>query len=123
MLSPQLSRRPPWVLAAAASTVLLALSFVVMAALSLTSGHGQFSGQVGAMLLAWGALVGFAGWGLWSLRPWSRGAVVASGLVHVFAFGQMVPTAPWAALGAALALVGVVGAVLPTTRAALRQEE
>lgn len=110
-------------LASAASTVLLALSFVALAALSLTSGHGQFSGQVAGMLLAWGALVGVSGWGLWSLRQWSRGAVVAAGLLHLFAFGQMVPTAPWAGLGAALALVGVVGAALPSTRAALRQED
>lgn len=114
------SRRPFWLAAAAASTVVLALVFVVLAVASMTSGHGQFSIQVALMLVVWAALVGMAGWGMWALKPWSRGAVVAAGLLHLFAFGQMVPTAPAAAAGAALALVAAVGALLPSTRAALR---
>lgn len=119
MIPPTYSRRPRWLLAAAASTVALAGVFVVLAVLSLTSGHGLFSGQVAGMLLAWGVLVGAAGWGLAALKPWSRGAVVAAGLLHVFAFGQMALTAPVAAAGAGLALVAVVGGVLPSTRHAL----
>lgn len=118
-MSTSIHSRPAWLVAAAASTLALAAAFVVMAAMSLTSGHGQFSGQVALMLLVWGGLVGFAGWGMWDLRSWSRGAVVAAGLLHAFAFGQMVPTAPFAAAGALLAAVAVVGGVLPGTRQAL----
>ena len=118
-MSPSIHSRPAPLLAAAAATGLLAVAFTGLALLSLGSGHGQFSGQVAAMLLVWGALVGAAGWGLWALQPWSRGAVVAAGLLHAFALGQMVPTAPFAAVGAVLAVVAVVGGVVPSTRTAL----
>lgn len=119
MSSLRSSHRPAGLVAAAAATVVLALVFVVFAAMSLASAHGQFSTQVALMLVMWGVLVAVAGAGLWALKPWSRGAVVAVGLLHLFAFGQMAPSAPAAAAGAALALVAVVGGVLPSTRAAL----
>lgn len=121
-MTPSSYSRPPWLIASAAATLVLAAAFVVLALLSLTSGHGQFSGQVAAMLLAWGLLVGAAGWALWRLLAWARGAVVAAGLLHLFSLGQMIPTAPWAAAGALLAAVAVVGAVLPGTRRALSRE-
>lgn len=115
------SRRPAWLVAGAASTAAIATFFVVLAVLSLVSGHGQFSWQVASMLLVW-ALLGFVtAWGLWARQPWSRGAIVATGLLHLFAFGQMIPTAPVAAVGAALAVVSVVAGALPSTREELRR--
>lgn len=113
------SQRPAWLVAAAAATLLTAGAFVVMGVMSLGSGHGQFSSQVALMLIGWGVLVGAAGVGMWLRQAWSRGAVVAIGLLHMFAFGQMVPNAPAAAVGAAVAAVAAVGAILPSTRQAL----
>lgn len=100
-------------------TVALAAFFVVMAVLALTAGHGAFSGGVGVALIVWAVLTGAAGVWLWRGSGWARGPVVFAGLLHTFAFGQFVPTAPWAALGAAAGLLSVVCAVLPSTREAL----
>ncbi len=119
MPTPIPSRRPPLMLAATVATLGLALAFVVMGVLSLTSGHGQFSSQVALMLLVWAGLVAVAGVGMWLRQGWSRGAVVAAGLLHTFAFGQMVPNAPVAVVGALAGLVAVVGGGAPSTRLAL----
>lgn len=103
----------------AAATVGLAAFFVVMAGLSWAAGHGVFSGGIGVALVLWALIVGAAGVWLWRGSGWARGPVVFAGLLHAFAFGQFVPTAPWAALGALAGLVAAVGAVLPSTREAL----
>jgi len=111
--------RPAGLLSAVAATLALAAFFLVMAALSLSSGQGALSGGVAGALGVWGLATGAAGWSLLRLRGLARGPVVAAGLLHVLAFGQFTLTAPWAALGALAGLVAVVGAVWPSTRAAL----
>lgn len=114
-------RRSVGLVVAAVSTMLLAVTFVALAVLSLASGHGQFSWQVALMLLLWGVLVGAIGWGLWTRQAWSRGAAVATGLLHVLAFGQLALTAPAATLGSALGLATLVSVLLPGTTAELRR--
>lgn len=111
--------RAPGLVAAGAASLALTAFFVVLAMLSLSSGHGAFSGGVAAALLIWAAVVGTAGVLLWRGHGFVRGVVVAAGLLHVFAFGQMISTNAWALLGAAAGLICVVCPVLPASRAAL----
>lgn len=113
------SPRSPWLTAAAVAGVGLAAFFVVLAVLSLASGHGAFSGGVAVALLIWAVIVAVSGVLLWRGRGFLRGVVVAAGLLHVFAFGQMVPSNPWALLGSAAGLVCVVAPLLPSSRAGL----
>jgi hypothetical protein len=112
--------RPLGLVVASVTTAALAAFTVLMAVLSLTSGHGWLSGGVALMLLLWGAGVGAAAWGLWRGSAWARGPVVAIGLLHLTAYGQFSLNQPLALVGAALALVAVIGAVLPATTRALR---
>ncbi|MDO5533910.1 MAG: hypothetical protein Q4F65_04575 [Propionibacteriaceae bacterium] len=113
--------RPIGVTLAVIATVGLALFTLVMAVLSLASGHGRFSGGVALALVLWGLLVGVMGVFLYRGAWWARGSVVAAGLLHVFAFGQFaLDGSPWAWLGAAAGLVSAVGVVLPTSTAWLR---
>ena len=113
------SSRSPWLTTVAATSVALAGFFVVFGALSLSSGQGAFSGGVAVALIGWGVIVAAAGVLLWRGRGFLRGVVVTAGLLHVFAFGQMVPSNGFAVLGALAGLICVVGAVLPSSRAAL----
>lgn len=111
------SHRTPVLLASVAS-VGLAVFFVIMAALSLSAGHGEFSGLVGVALVLWGLIVGAFGYLFARGRRWARGPVVAAGLLHVFAFGQFAwEGAPQALLGALAGLVAVLGGVWPSTNA------
>ncbi len=119
-MSPSASVRPVSVVVSALSSAALAGLFAVMAVASLSSGHGQFSAQVAAMLLVWAVIVAVAAWGLWGLRGWARGVVVGTGLLHTAAFGQFALNQPLAWLGALVGLVAVVGAVWPSTTQALR---
>lgn len=110
--------RPVGVLLAALATSGLALFSIVMAGLSLAEGHGSFSGGVGLALGLWGLLVGAGAFFLLRGSRWARGPVVAAGLLHVFAYGQLaMNNAPLAWLGAAAGLVAVIGLVLPASTA------
>lgn len=111
--------RPPGLVVAVVATVALTVFFVAMAVLSLSAGHGSFSGGVAFALILWALLVGGAGILLWRGHGWARGPVIAAGLLHVLAFGQFALNTPWAVLGAAAGLAAVVGAALPSTRGAL----
>lgn len=110
------SSRPAGVLAAVAASLALAVFFVVMAVLSLSSGHGSLSGGVTFALVLWAVLVGASAVMLWRRAGWSRGPVIAAGLLHVLAFGQFTLSAPAAVLGALAGVIAVAGAVLPSTR-------
>lgn len=112
--------RPAGLVAASLATGALAAFTTVMAVLSLTSGHGWLSRGVALMLLLWGAGVAAAAWGFWRGSAWSRGPLVAVGLLHLAAYGQFALNQPLALVGAVLALTAVVGALLPTTTRALR---
>lgn len=119
MTSPVTGR--PWGLTlAVVSTALFAVFFLIMTVLSLTGGNGIFSGHIALGLAAWAAVNAGAAIALARRAWWSRGPVVALGLLHVLAFGQSALVTPWALMGAVVGVVAVVGAVGPTTRAALR---
>ena len=116
--APPASARGLW--AAVVSSLAMAVFFVVMALLSMMAGHGEVSWHVAVGLLAWAMVVAAAALAMARRYWWSRGPVVATGVLHLAAFLQSTPLQPWALLGAAVALVTVVGAVLPSTREALR---
>ena len=113
------SSRSPWLAAVAATSVALAGFFVVLGALSLSSGQGGLSSGVAVALIGWGLIVAASGVLLWRGAGSVRGVVVTAGLLHVFSFGQMVPSNGYAVLGALAGLVCVVGPVLPSSRAAV----
>ncbi|MFP5417262.1 MAG: hypothetical protein ACLGHZ_10405 [Actinomycetes bacterium] len=114
--------RPPGLVASVVATLALALFSLVLAVLSLSVGHGFFSGGVAVALLVWALMVGAGGALLWRGVGLARGPVVAAGLLHVLAFAQFALTEPWTILGALAGLVATVGAILPSTRAALSRE-
>lgn len=114
--------RSPGLAAACAASVLLAVCFCVLALLALLAGHSTFSGGVAVALLVWAGIVGSAGVLLWFGRRFASGVVVFAGMLHLLAFGEMVPSNAWALLGAAAGLVSAVGPLLPSSRAALSRE-
>ena len=91
-----------------------------MAGLSLTGGHGEFSWHVAIGLIVWALVVVGAALAMARRYWWSRGPIVATGVLHLAAFVQSTSVQPWAVLGVLVALMTVVGAVLPSTREALR---
>lgn len=112
-------RRPVSLIVAVVATGGFAVFFLVMAVLALTGGNGTFSNHIALGLLAWGVVNAGAAVALARRAWWSRGPVVALGLLHILAFGQSTLVSPAAALGLAAAVAAVVGAVWPTTRQAL----
>ena len=120
MSNASVARRPWPLLVAAGGTAAAALLTLVLAALSLTGGHGIFSAGVSVMLVIWGAAALAAARGLWSRRVWARGPATMIALVHAFGFGEFAlndqPLA-WAAVG--LAGATLVSLVLPATTRAL----
>lgn len=117
---PEAAHPRPWgLVVASVATAGFAVFFVVMAGLSLAGGHGEFSGHIALGLVVWALLVGVAAVVLWRRLRWARGPVVAVGLLHLLAFGQSTLVTPWAAVGALAALLAVVGALWPSTQAAL----
>ena len=110
----------PWGLTVSvAATGAFGVFFLVMAVLALFGGNGIFSGHVAIGLIAWGAVNVAAAVALARRAWWSRGPVVAFGLLHVLAFGQSMTVAPLAVVGVVGAVAAVVGAIWPSTRAAL----
>lgn len=104
------------------ATGALGVFFLVMAGLALFGGNGIFSGHVAIGLIAWGAVNVVAAVALARRTWWSRGPVVAFGLLHVLAFGQSMTVAPLAVIGVLVAVVAVAGAIWPSTRAALGKD-
>ena len=117
------STRPLGLTVAVATTIAFAAFFLIMAVLSLSAGHGTFSGGVAIALILWGALVGTCGVALWRGARWARGPVVAAALLHVFSFAQFaMDGSPVALVGAIAALAIVVGVLHPVSRAWLNRE-
>lgn len=114
-----LPRRPLGLKAAVVATAGFSVFFAVMAVLSLLGGHGAFSGHIALGLIVWAVVNAAAAVALARRTWWSRGPVVALGLLHVLAFGQSMVTAPWAAVGVVAGVVAVLGAAWPSTREAL----
>ncbi len=111
--------RPPSLLLAAAVTALFALGMAVMGVLSVAGNPNIITLGIGLVLGAWAAVLAWAARGLARGRRWSRGPVVAAGLLHLASFGGFVSTQPWALVPAVLAGLAVAGAVWPSTTAAL----
>ncbi len=98
----------------------LGAAFLVLAGISAAAGHGIFSVQIGILLAAYGlALIG-AAVGLWQLRLWARGPVVALALMAGFGFGEYLLEQPWMWLLVLACLGAVVGVALPSTTRALK---
>lgn len=112
--------RPPSVLLAAVLTGLFALGMAVMGVLSVASDPNLITLGIGLVLGAWAAVLAAAARGMFLGRRWSRGPVVAAGLLHLASFGGFVPSQPLALIPAALGGAAVVAAVWPSTTAALR---
>ncbi len=110
--------RPLGLTVASLATIAFAVFFMVMAALSLSAGHGAFSGGVAIALVLWGLVVGVCGVFLWRGARWAVGPVVAASLLHVFSFAQFsMDGSPLALIGAVVAFAIVVGTVHPLSRA------
>lgn len=112
--------RPAGLVAAAAGSVVVGLVIVALAGASLASGHGDFSGAVGAMLLVYGVAVAIAGWGLWRLSIFARGPVLATALLHVAVAFSYTPDTPLAWVLLIISAVSAAGVVLPSTTRALK---
>lgn len=106
---------------AAAATTALGAVFLAFAGISAAGGHGMFSLQIGLLLAAFGVLLIGSAAGVWALKMWARGALVAFTLMSGFGFGEYLLDQPWMWLLVLLCLAAVVGAVLPSTTRALQQ--
>ncbi len=96
-----------------------AVAVVVMAVVSLASGHGTFSGGVGLALLAYGAGLAAATWALWRLSVFGRGPVVALSMLNVAAAWTFTESAPWMWSAVVVCAITAVAAALPATSRAL----
>ena len=112
--------RPVGLIVACAGTTLLGLAFLVFAGISATAGHGVFSLQIGLLLAAYGLLLIASAVGVWQLRMWARGPLVAFNLMAGFGFGEYLAEQVWLWPLVAICLAAVVGVVLPSTTRALQ---
>jgi hypothetical protein len=122
-------RRAPWPLLGAAGLVGLEGLFLVLTAvlelLDLHSGRVTLGITTAAFFLALGAGLGFCGWGLFRVRSWARGPVVACQLIGVllsFSFwgGE---TTPAAVVILAVSLAVLVCVLHPASTRALAASE
>lgn len=119
MPKPAARSRPLSLIVAAILSGLAAAALAIMGVASAASHPSLLSAGIGAVLLVWAAAVGSASTALYRGRRWSRGLVVAAGLLHAATFANFVPSQPLAVVPATIALVTVVAAVWPSTTAAL----
>lgn len=115
---------PPSLGIAVLGAALSGLAIIGFGIGSIASANAGFSWGIGAVLLAYGALVLFGAWLGVRRTPWARGMIVAPALLHIataVSFLQSNDTPQ--VIGASVALVLLVGtvvaAVLPSTRTAL----
>lgn len=91
---------------------------------SIASAHAGFSLGIGAILIAYGALVLFGAWLGLKRSRWARGMIVAPALLHIatavsFMSSDDTPLRIGATGALVLLVATVVAAVLPSTRDAL----
>lgn len=115
--------RPVGLMVAVGCSIVLGLTFLVFAGISAAAGHGVFSLQIGVLLAAYGLILIGAAVGLWQLRLWARGPVIAFTLMAGFGFGEYLLEQPWMWLLVPLCLAAVVGVALPSTTRALRSRQ
>jgi hypothetical protein len=112
--------RPASLLVAVGGAGVMGTALIALAIASLASGHGTFSGGVGLVLLAYGAVMLAAGWALWRGSVLGRGPVVALSLLNGIAAYTFTASAPWVWVGVVVSAITVVAAGLPATSRALR---
>ncbi|MFT3862539.1 hypothetical protein [Micropruina sp.] len=115
-----MQNRPWGLIVACAGTALLGLVFVVFAGVSVASGHGIFSLQIGLLLAAFGLLLIGSAIGVWQLRMWARGPLAAFNLMAGFGFGEYLKDQVWMLALVLLCVASVVGIVAPSTTRALQ---
>lgn len=113
---PAQSRTIPARIAASAS-VAVGLGFWAAAALSLSSGHGQFSGEIAVLLAGYGLLLVAAGVAAWRGVRLAQGAVLSLGLLDLLVAGSSL-TQPGAWLLLAASAITVVAGVVARVRQA-----
>ncbi len=86
----------------------------------MATAAGIFSVQIGILLAAYGLILIGSAVGLWQLRLWARGPVVAFALMAGFGFGEYLLEQPWMWLLVLACLGAVVGVALPSTSRALK---
>lgn len=111
---------PPSLLVAAGLTGVAAAFFAIMGVGSAVASPTALGFGIGAVLLAWAAVLAVAAVGLARRRRWARGPVVAAGALHLASFANFVPSQPWALLGVAVAACTLAAALWPSTTKALR---
>ncbi len=111
--------RPAPLVVAVVGAALAGTALVGLGVASLASGHGAFSGGVAAMLVAYGAGLAAAAWGLWRLSVLGRGPVVALSLIDVVAGYTFTGASPWLWLFVGVSAITVVASALPATSRAL----
>lgn len=114
--------RPPSLTLAAVLVWLFAAAVAVIGVGAIAQFHGRFSAGVGAMLLTYAAALGWVGYAAWRCRFYSRGVLVATGMLHLLVALSSLSAgnvAVWVSV-AALSAATVVCAMLPSTAAAIR---
>lgn len=116
--------QPPSLGVAVVGAALSGVAIIGIGIGSMAAAHAGFSLGIGAVLIAYGALVSLGAWLGARRSPWARGMIVAPALLHIataVSFLQSSDTPQ--VIGASVALVLLVGtvvaAVLPSTRLAL----
>lgn len=104
---------------ASALTALFGVGMAVMGVLAVASKPNLVTAGIGGVLWVWAGVLAWAARGMWWGRRWSRGPVVAGGLLHLASFANFAGNQPLALLPAGLALAAVAAAVWPTTTSAL----
>lgn len=111
--------RPPGVVIASAGSALVGLALIALAIASLATGHGEFSGGVGAALIVYAAGMIAAALALWRLSLFGRGPVIATSLLNIAAGYSFTGSAPWIWVIILVSAVTVVAAAWPSTSQAL----
>lgn len=115
---------PPSLGIAVLGATLSGVGIVGVGIASIASANAGFSLGIGAVLIAYGALVLFGAWLGFRRNSWARGMIVAPALLHIatavsFLQSSDTPQVIGAAVALVLLLGTVVAAVLPSTREAL----
>lgn len=116
--------QPPSLGVAVLGATLAGFGIVGVGVGSMAVSDGIFSLGIGAVLIAYGALVLFGAWLGLRRNPWARGMIVAPALLHVATAVSIIQSGGTTqVIGASVALVilvaTVVAGVLPATHAAL----
>lgn len=119
--------QPPSLGVAITGAALSGLGIIGVGIASVAATNAVFSWGIGAVLLAYGALVLFGAYLGLRRSSWARGMIVAPGLLHIatavsFMQSEDTPQVIGSSVALVLLVATVVAAVLPSTRQALGGE-